>query len=174
MRFLGLPTPRVACDYVSGSSCPINLPLPGRVVDLASGGSFTLALLEDGTILTWGKNSEGQLGGEEWMKVEGLEGPSTRMEPLPPRILEGKGPVVGFGCIYDRSFVVLEGGKLLLWEDPEFSLTVHLPKIPSKEYWEKIFQWMFLGRKDPQSLFFSLPVEVLYHTTYVGTKRIIF
>jgi alpha-tubulin suppressor-like RCC1 family protein len=43
---------------------PFPVPVPGLsgVVDVAAGGSHSLALLEDGTVWAWGLNRQGQLG----------------------------------------------------------------------------------------------------------------
>jgi alpha-tubulin suppressor-like RCC1 family protein len=53
-----------------------------EVVDVAAGGAFGMALRTDGTVSTWGQNSEGQLGGD-WFpqdspaQVPGLTGAKT-------------------------------------------------------------------------------------------------
>ena len=41
---------------------PITLDLPGPVRQVAAGGTTQYALLEDGTVVSWGTNDEGQLG----------------------------------------------------------------------------------------------------------------
>jgi len=36
-------------------------------------------------------------------------------------------------------------------------------KIPPTPDWESAFRWLFLGKKDKECGFFSLPVEVIFH-----------
>ena len=41
---------------------PIIIDLPGKVLQVATGDTTQYALLEDGTVIAWGTNDEGQLG----------------------------------------------------------------------------------------------------------------
>jgi len=41
---------------------PITIDLPGKVLKVAAGDTTQYALLEDGTVVSWGTNDEGQLG----------------------------------------------------------------------------------------------------------------
>lgn len=41
---------------------PITIELPGKVLKVAAGDTTQYALLEDGTVVSWGTNEEGQLG----------------------------------------------------------------------------------------------------------------
>jgi hypothetical protein len=181
---LPIPKLRPLGKLTSGNThIPYQVSFPGPVLDVASGGSFTLALLEDGTLLSWGKNTDGQLGGE-WETHEGgeeslVDGPPERATPKPVGILRGKkNRVVSFGCAYEKCFAVLEGGEILLWGNPtqvpwasNIKRLVHEPFPESEEVWEKIFQWLFLGRIENNSAFSSLPVEVLFHVTSVMFKN---
>jgi hypothetical protein len=36
-------------------------------------------------------------------------------------------------------------------------------KIPQKLDWAKLMRWIFLGRTDHDSIFFVVPVEVVFH-----------
>jgi hypothetical protein len=145
------------------------LPLPGRVVDVTSGGSFTLALLEDGSLFAVGKNTEGQLGNAEESRVF-LE---TSI-PEPVAVLRGR-QVKGFGCGLDKSFAVLEGGEVIFWGDnsetpwwkEDEENLVHVPEPESEERWKKVFQWLFLGKLEKGSGFFLLPVEIIFHAISV-------
>jgi hypothetical protein len=150
---------------------PTKASLPGRVLDIASGGSFNFARLEDGTFLTWGKNDDGQLGGT-WAKDGTLEkGIPKRPDLQPPGILKGK-EVRAFGCCYEKSFAILKEGELLIWGKdqesfwyPEYEnlIMVRVPVPHKQEIWAKIFKWLILGRTQAGSVFFRLPQEVLYH-----------
>jgi hypothetical protein len=151
----------------SYSSTPVKIPLPGPVLDLATGGAFNLALLEDGSLFSWGDNSEGQLGGDR------LGGTPGRVE-----ILDGKKkPVVGFGCAEEKCYAIFEGGEIVFWG--RFTKTppsleknlVHVPFPTSEDSWEKIFRWLFLGKLEKSSEIYILPVEVLFHVTSTVFKE---
>jgi alpha-tubulin suppressor-like RCC1 family protein len=161
------------------------------VVDLAAGGSFSLALLEDGTLRSWGKNYDGHLGigdkdhrtiptlidfwkvkEDEKGKVEG--GEKGGKKPYPK--------IVSLGCGCDHSFALTYEGDLFVWGSGyegklglghEQCYSVELPVcIPGvkfrrprnfyDEFWGPVFQWLFLSRVDLNSEI-SFPVEVLYH-----------
>jgi alpha-tubulin suppressor-like RCC1 family protein len=44
------------------TTAPVLLDLPGKAVQVALGSATAYALLEDGTVVAWGQNDEGQLG----------------------------------------------------------------------------------------------------------------
>ena len=50
------------CTTTTIQSTPAPVPGLGRVVAIAAGNSYTLALKQDGTVWAWGDNSSGQLG----------------------------------------------------------------------------------------------------------------
>jgi hypothetical protein len=181
-------------DDNTSLAVPSKANFPGKVLDIATGGSFNIALLEDGTLLSWGKNFDGQLGGvweprsmedaEPGVLEEGevlRRGLSKRAEVVPPGILRRK-QVRGFGCSYERSFAILEGGELLVWgkdQDPFWQpkssaqkIVVRVPVPYKEQIWAKIFQWIVLGRFEGSSVFHGLPVEVLYHVIYIYLKSV--
>src|SRR5687767_7674949 len=41
---------------------PVTIELPGKALQVATGDTTQYALLEDGTVVAWGTNDEGQLG----------------------------------------------------------------------------------------------------------------
>ncbi|MCE9667740.1 RCC1 repeat-containing protein [Myxococcus stipitatus] len=66
-------------EDVGGSSTPVRVASLGDVRAVAAGQRHSLALRDDGTVMSWGRNVNGQLGGSEYtrfepMRVEGLIG----------------------------------------------------------------------------------------------------
>ncbi len=59
---LGPGAPESGCDFTSCSRTPTPVGGLGKVTALAAGASYNLALLEDGTLQSWGVNANGQLG----------------------------------------------------------------------------------------------------------------
>ena len=51
-------------------TAPITIDLPGKALQVAMGDTTQYALLEDGTVVSWGTNDEGQLGPpENWAAI---------------------------------------------------------------------------------------------------------
>jgi alpha-tubulin suppressor-like RCC1 family protein len=149
------------------------------VVDVACGGSFCLALTEEGFLYAWGKNYSGQLGvGDE----------SRRFEPTKVDFFDHSGTpvtkkIVAFGAMCEHAYALFEDGRLFMWgcpSDGRLGLGILLSnsntKIPNElrdfkfrlpknliQYWAPVFSWFFLGREDRNSEFFGLPVEVVYN-----------
>ena len=87
------------------------IPLPGRAVDISSSGIFRSigAVLEDGSLYTWGKNESGQLGlgdktdREAPTKVTGISNVvSISMGPSQSAALTSDGSVYTWGYMYKR------------------------------------------------------------------------
>ncbi len=104
------------------STLPVEVPGLTRVRQLASGGEHNLALLEDGTVLAWGNNEDGQLGtpsgGPEICETDftnGVHGCSR--VPVPVAGLSG---VKAIAAGYDDSFALLEDGTVAAWGSDEF------------------------------------------------------
>ncbi|KAF1841990.1 RCC1/BLIP-II [Cucurbitaria berberidis CBS 394.84] len=64
---------------VSGERAPLVDPLPGAAVDFAAGAWHYVAILEDGTVYSWGKARLGQLGEQSSNKVT----VPTKIEGIP-------------------------------------------------------------------------------------------
>ena len=70
---------------------------------IAAGNNHSVALKSDGTLYTWGKNANGQLGD------------GGTVSHSSPAALSGVGTVVGIGAGGDHSFVILSGGAMKAW-----------------------------------------------------------
>ncbi len=92
---------------------PVIIPMTGalegrRIVRIAAGASFSLALCDDGTLATWGYNAQGQLGNG-----------STVNSSLPVAVnrsgaLLGKN-VVKIACGYNHALAHCDDGSLAAW-----------------------------------------------------------
>lgn len=77
--------------------------LPERAVAVATGAKHSLALLEDGTVWTWGSNDAGQLG-------DGSQ--KDRLEAAPiPKLSD----IVSIAAFEDSSFAVDRSGRAWAW-----------------------------------------------------------
>ncbi|WP_165972067.1 S-layer homology domain-containing protein [Paenibacillus piri] len=73
------------------------------VVSIAATGEHTMALLNDGTVRTWGKNDDGQLGDRT------SQGRSLAMKP------DLNGNFVSIGSGWNHSMAVKEDGSVWMW-----------------------------------------------------------
>ena len=88
------------------STVPFTLTQPVGVKAVASGGQFSLALLESGKVMAWGYNSSGQLGNG-----------STSTESRTPVEVSGLSGVVAIAAGADFGLALLENGKVMAWGD---------------------------------------------------------
>jgi alpha-tubulin suppressor-like RCC1 family protein len=86
---------------------PVQLPAGKTAIAIAAGGNFSLALLNDGSIVSWGSNSLGQLG-------NGLNGDSN--VPVPVSLPAGKSASV-IGAGFYHGLAVLTDGTAVAWGD---------------------------------------------------------
>ncbi len=147
-----------------------------KVVHVAGGGSFTFALLEDGSLVACGKNTNGELGYGNY---------SHKRQPVQTCIPDEE--ISSFGCGFDFSWLVTKTGKLFMWGSAagekfgpctravQSSYSMRTENIPKyyfhhftwslnlgEEIWQKVFYWLFLGVKDEESVLSLLPIEVLF------------
>ena len=106
------------------STTPVAVPGLSGVKQVAAGGSHSLALLENGTVLAWGNNFYGQLGqgtidGPETCETPGYTNPvhSCSTSPIAVPGLTG---VVAVAAGANASFALLENGTVLGWGLNEF------------------------------------------------------
>jgi hypothetical protein len=116
-------------------------------------------LLEKGTLWVWGYQgvwSEGVYPGPEKINLP-----------------KGMGRISGIIAGNAVSAVVTGCGDFYIRSDFDdgFKLMELEVQVPARRevLWPKIFQWLFLGRTERNSAFYSLPVEVLYHMLLIYT-----
>jgi alpha-tubulin suppressor-like RCC1 family protein len=150
------------------------------IVEMASGSTFILVLLEDGYVGSCGKGGSGQLG-------RGNTSDSAEISKI--LFVEATPLIAGIGCGENHGFVVTKEGDLYIWGEggagrlglgtigsvyrpelvPEFKCSIPFKSFVPRN-WETVFQWLFLGKRDEPSPFFGLPVEVVYHfVTLLGS-----
>jgi alpha-tubulin suppressor-like RCC1 family protein len=112
-EFEGADTaPQRVCAIGTGGACPEGPYLTG-VKAVAAGGFFGLALLEDGTVASWGSNSDGALGVGDAFGPEECGGNDCSVTPLAVKGLSG---VTAIGAS-DENFAlaVMAGGTVEGW-----------------------------------------------------------
>ncbi len=90
---------------------------------VAVGEGFELALLDDGTVVSWGGNSYGQLGdgttnGPETCEANNGEG-SFPCSTVPVAV-SGLGEVVAIAAAADYSLALLKNGTVMAWGSNEY------------------------------------------------------
>jgi alpha-tubulin suppressor-like RCC1 family protein len=94
-------------------TAPIPIDLPGKVRQMAVGESAAYALLEDGTVIAWGSNYEGQLGNG------GLDSRSTPgINPKPsfrPVAVAGLTEVVQISAAGRHALALRKDGTVYAW-----------------------------------------------------------
>lgn len=103
----------VGTGYPLGTGSTDDEPVPVRVtaldaydiMQLATGWAHALALLEDGTVLGWGANHQGQLGGAP-------ASPATRPTPT---VLDGVTGIAGVAAAFQTSAAVGAAGGAVTW-----------------------------------------------------------
>jgi alpha-tubulin suppressor-like RCC1 family protein len=76
---------------------------PASIKQLAVGGGFNLALLDDGTVMAWGANSAGELGN------------GTTSESLVPVTVPGLSDVSAIAAGNSDGYALLSNGKVMAW-----------------------------------------------------------
>jgi alpha-tubulin suppressor-like RCC1 family protein len=151
---------------------------------VATGGSHVLVLKKNGELWGWGFNGYGHLG--TGIKEE-VRKPQRIFLSLPDDKEKTELPAeISFiGCGLRHSFVVLRNGDLYSWGDSRDCQTGHPDSLkilsPKKkegiklclpiqdnlrftfQKWSIAYKWVFLGMVDPDSAFFRIPVEIVFH-----------
>jgi alpha-tubulin suppressor-like RCC1 family protein len=159
---------------------------------VACGSDHTLALRYDGTLLAWGHSEHHSLGlGGASMTRTVPHSVSLSGEPSPgPLVRVPAGQVRGgpkmkvafIGCGSGSSFAITEEGDLYAWglgingelglgefknqETPKklegFKFRVPQGSLIAQR-WKNVFAWLFLGIIDPESIFYRIPIEVIFN-----------
>src|SRR5882757_2939733 len=89
-------------EQIACSTNPVAVSELSGITAVSAGGSHSLALLENGTVMAWGANSAGQLG-------DGTENDSSV-----PVAVSGVSGVAAGG---NHSLALLSGGTVMAWGD---------------------------------------------------------
>lgn len=95
-------------DFMPAAVSADDLPAGKRIISIAVGSNHNLALVEDGTLLTWGMNEQMQLG------IEGIESRSTPGRLTDPGALEGR-RVTAIAAGLTHSLALCSDGTLAAW-----------------------------------------------------------
>ena len=87
--------------------------LPGKVLQVAMGGSTQYALLEDGTLIAWGSNDEGQLGNGP-LRATGELGRYPKPSIAPVRVT-GLTNVIQIEAGAKHAVAILKDGIVWAW-----------------------------------------------------------
>jgi alpha-tubulin suppressor-like RCC1 family protein len=80
----------------------------GKVVDIEAGGFSVYALMEDGSIYSWGRNSYGELG-------NGRQNTANQTTPQKMELPDEMGKVVQISALYTSAVVMDENHKVWQW-----------------------------------------------------------
>jgi cysteine-rich repeat protein len=105
---------------------PLDVPLGGNVVQLATGYSHACALLENGSVVCWGSNDSGQLG------IGSTEDIGEDPNDLPPQQINGLGTVVQVATSADSTCVLLDTGGMRCWGSGGYNTGVHKGDDPGE------------------------------------------
>jgi alpha-tubulin suppressor-like RCC1 family protein len=166
--------------------CLVPTLLQTDIEKVATGGAHVLVLKKNGELWGWGYNSKGQLGTGD-IKEKVTEPRRIFINSLEDN-KEAECPLerISFiGCGWYHSFVVLENGDFYSWGGNTYFQTGHpesrdylsptkkegfkllLPIQEALWYtftkWDITYKWIFLGMIDPDSSFFRIPVEIIFH-----------
>jgi alpha-tubulin suppressor-like RCC1 family protein len=91
------------CTYGPCSRLPVPVSGLAGVDAIAAGGDFSLALLNNGTVMGWGENAHGQLG----------DGTTTNRDV--PVAVKGLAGVVAIAAGREHSLALLSSGTVMAW-----------------------------------------------------------
>jgi alpha-tubulin suppressor-like RCC1 family protein len=166
----GCNTYQILGNGTTNDSYRPHLIFPSGVQEVACGSAHVLVLLEDESLCSWGLNVAGQTGF-----------PGKGIIPKPRAVditaIDGKisGMIAGdhfsvlitdSGEFYLSGFFIHQNGDFGKY--PEFKVKV--PRNSSKLLWERLFMFIFLGNRDNVSIFFSFPIEVIFHFVSVMSR----
>jgi hypothetical protein len=155
-----------------------------EIVGVAAGNGHSHFLFEDGTVKGTGSNDYGAIGAGRITEHHRISTPIKIEFPF----LEEREKIISIGTGCNHCWGLSNFGRLYMWgyghggilgfgdEDTKFCPTLHegiyvIPQI--SECWERIFRWLFCGRKDENSVFAVLPIEVLWNATSTILESVI-
>jgi alpha-tubulin suppressor-like RCC1 family protein len=86
----------------------IKIPKDKKVVSIKAGRYHALALMQNGQVLSWGRNNHGQLGD------------GTNKDRLEPKIIEELGLIKAIAAGGDHSLAVIKNGQMKVWGRNDF------------------------------------------------------
>ncbi len=92
---------------------PLSVDLPGKALQVALGESSQYALLDDGTVVAWGSNDEGQLGNGP-MGANGEVGRYPKPSPTPVKVT-GLSDVVQIAAGMKHAIALRRDGTVWAW-----------------------------------------------------------
>jgi alpha-tubulin suppressor-like RCC1 family protein len=92
---------------------PLSLELPGSALQVALGDSSQYALLEDGTVVSWGTNDEGQLGNGP-MGASGESGRYPKPSPTPVKVT-GLSGIIQIAAGMKHAIALRRDGTVWAW-----------------------------------------------------------
>lgn len=97
----------------AGFNLPVLIPLPGRATDVAAGEGSSYALLEDGTVMAWGRADAGQLGNGS-VAYRDFSKPFSNGMPDPVRVA-GLADVVQIAAAGGSALALHRDGSVSAW-----------------------------------------------------------
>jgi len=115
------PSGQLGNGTIANSAVAVHLTtgLSGTVTQIASGedSSHTLALKSDGTLWSWGCNSNGQLGVGVFGSVDGV---SATGSASPVQVLGISGTIAAMACGKSSTIALKSDGTVLQWGDSSY------------------------------------------------------
>jgi alpha-tubulin suppressor-like RCC1 family protein len=92
-------------NTTTGSSTPINVSIINNAIDISAkhGGHHSLALLSNGTVMSWGLNTNGQLGN------------NSTTNSLIPILIDNLSNVIAISAGVNHSLALLSNGTIMAW-----------------------------------------------------------
>jgi alpha-tubulin suppressor-like RCC1 family protein/fibronectin type 3 domain-containing protein len=94
---------QIGDGYTTNRTAPVLVSLQSKIIDIAGGALFAVALREDRTVWAWGRNDYGQLGD------------GTNVNKTTPLQISGLSGVTAVGCGTFHSMAWLNDGTVFAW-----------------------------------------------------------
>ncbi len=98
-------------DILANKSSPVPVDGALNIIAIAAGSDYSLALESDGTLLSWGQNSRGELG--DGTTING-SGTTTNFRAKPVSVLNAS-DIIAIAAGSNHSLALKADGKLLSW-----------------------------------------------------------
>jgi alpha-tubulin suppressor-like RCC1 family protein len=149
---------------------PHPVKLPGKAKKIACGGYHNFVTLQDGSMVCWGTNNNGQLG---FSKISRSAFGTPTCFTLPGEDEVKK--IIFVGCGYNFTQMMDEDGVYYYFgaKTPvevtatgrTTSFKLVFPKDFQEQAWD-LLKWVFLGRTEKKSCLYGLPDEILFQMVF--------